>query len=103
MIALTSIQPSRLQVLVDPVPNGDCPHGSISKASGIGSEGTEEVSACHLPGRRSVLSEARRLSKEATLPILCDCQSERPWPLALDCFGPIGPQGQLEDSCCCAG
>ena len=78
MIALTSTQPSRLQVLVEPVPNGVRPHGNVSKASGVGSEGTEEVSACHLHGRKSVLSEARKLGKEATLPILCDCQSERP-------------------------
>ena len=77
MIALTSTQPSRLQVLVEPVPNGARPHGNVSKASGVGSEGTEEVNACHLHWK-SVLSEARKLSKEATLPILCDCQSERP-------------------------
>ena len=62
MIAFTSIQPSRLQVLVEPVPNRVCPHGSISKASAIGSEGAEEVGACHLPSRKSVLDEAEKPS-----------------------------------------
>jgi len=78
MIAFTSIQPSRLQVLVQPVPSRGCPHGSISKASAIGSEGPAEVGACHLPSRKSLLKEAEKLSKEAMLPVFCECQSERP-------------------------
>ena len=70
MITLASIQPSRLQVLVEPVPNGGCPHANVSKASAIGSEGAEELGACHLPSKESVLNEAEKPSKEANLPIL---------------------------------
>ncbi len=69
MMALTSIQLSRLQILVEPVPDTGCPHGSINKAAAIGSEGAEEVGACHLPSRKSVLNEAEKPSQEAMLPI----------------------------------
>ena len=77
IVTFTSRQPSRLQVLVEPVPNGGYPHANVSKASAIGSEGAEELGACHLPSRKSVLNEAEEPSKEAMLPIFCDCQSER--------------------------
>ena len=78
IITFTSIQPSRVQVLVELVPNAGCPHGSISKSSANDSEGAEEVGACNLPSRKSVLNEAEKPSKAAKLPILCDCQSARP-------------------------
>lgn len=78
MIAFTSIHLGSFGVLVEPMPNGGYPHGSISEASAICSQGAEKVSACRLPSRKFVLNEAENPSNQAMLPIVCDCQSERP-------------------------